>query len=100
MIIISTHAPRMIPSEHLSRQRAGMNGIFEKAGGERRGHRTRRTCASLSPKRRAISEESDSEHAFLQLNGSTVGQWHSTPRRIIWGRRPGTTVQLFNEPAA
>jgi hypothetical protein len=29
MIIISTHAPRMIPSEHLSRQRAGMNGIFD-----------------------------------------------------------------------
>src|ERR1700730_16087734 len=83
MIIISTHAPRMIPSEHLSRQRAGMNGIFEKAGGERRGHRTRGACASLSPKRRAISEESDSEHAFLQLNCSTVGQWHSTACRII-----------------
>jgi hypothetical protein len=29
MIIISTHAPRMIPSEHLSQQRAGMNGIFD-----------------------------------------------------------------------
>lgn len=29
MITISTHAPRMIPSEHLSRQRAGMNGIFD-----------------------------------------------------------------------
>jgi hypothetical protein len=29
MIIISTHAPRMIPSVHLSRQRAGMNGIFD-----------------------------------------------------------------------
>ena len=29
MIIISTHAPRMIPSEHLSRQRAGMSGIFD-----------------------------------------------------------------------
>ena len=29
MIIISTHAPRMIPSEHFSRQRAGMNGIFD-----------------------------------------------------------------------
>ena len=29
MIIISTHAPRMIPSEHLSRQRAGMNEIFD-----------------------------------------------------------------------
>src|ERR1700738_5346949 len=29
MIIISAHAPRMIPSEHLSRQRAGMNGIFD-----------------------------------------------------------------------
>jgi hypothetical protein len=28
MIIISTHALRMIPSVHLSRQRAGMNGIF------------------------------------------------------------------------
>jgi hypothetical protein len=29
MIIISIHAPRMIPSVHLSRQRAGMNGIFD-----------------------------------------------------------------------
>src|SRR3984893_5543656 len=29
MITISTHAPRMIPSEHLSRQRASMNGIFD-----------------------------------------------------------------------
>jgi hypothetical protein len=29
MIIISTHAPRMIPSVHLSRQRDGMNGIFD-----------------------------------------------------------------------
>jgi hypothetical protein len=29
MIIISTHAPRMIPSVHLSRERAGMNGIFD-----------------------------------------------------------------------
>ena len=28
MIIISTHAPRMIPSVHLSQQRAGMNRIF------------------------------------------------------------------------
>ena len=29
MITIPIHAPRMIPSEHLSRQRAGMNGIFD-----------------------------------------------------------------------
>ena len=29
MIIISTHAPRMIPSVHPSRQRDGMNGIFD-----------------------------------------------------------------------
>jgi hypothetical protein len=29
MIIISTHAPRMIPSVHLSWQRAGMNGILD-----------------------------------------------------------------------
>ena len=100
MIIISTHAPRMIPSEHLSRQRAGMNGIFEKAGGERRGHRTRRTCASLSPKRRAISEESDSEHAFLQLNGSTVGQWHSTACRIILSGPTGTTVSISHATAS
>jgi hypothetical protein len=32
MITILTHAPRMIPSEHLSRHRAGMNGIFDLLG--------------------------------------------------------------------
>jgi hypothetical protein len=29
MITTSTHAPRMIPSEHLTRQCAGMNEIFD-----------------------------------------------------------------------
>jgi hypothetical protein len=55
MITISPHAPRMIPSEHLSRQRAGMNGIFDLSFPKIPSDRLELYYARLTPEARPVS---------------------------------------------